>query len=529
MTARPLRLPFSLALLIGGACSLASAGTAPGARGREDPVAALNAWVERCQKRGKELSSEDEDDIRRAIADGRMLALSSSERRREVAQALLDLAAARPAERPEKLEFMSLRSGGPDPVHAEALAALVELLRSEGGAELAGWMATDVLARPNGQPLARRIAAAESLKGLYLPATRLALFGCATEADASLRAAAVLALEGWQDEGVHLFLLDQLERNASEPGWISPRVVRRHFASVRIPSGSDAARALTRMLRQALVSNDWRAATRAISLSGALEDQDAVPELLTALRIWDERRKERSGRLRIEGDLVAELRRRSGRSIGLHPERWEAWWRSRQAASAESRAAADPAAPTVSGFFGLRPVTDRITFVLDGSGSMVNPLGTGGRTRYEEATDQLLGLLETLGQSTSFRVILFADEAVAWSEQARFATPTNLTALRDWMKGRRPRGATHLKPGILAAMRVDARGAVDLARLEADTVIVLCDGATDEGPRWVEPMLDGLNEQACLVFHCVQIGAGGDGTLELLAAGTGGEFVRVAP
>ena len=29
------------------------------------------------------------------------------------------------------------------------------------------------------------------------------------------------------------------------------------------------------------------------------------------------------------------------------------------------------------------------------------------------------------------------------------------------------------------------------------------------------------------MFHCVQIGTGGDGTLEKLASGTGGDFVRV--
>ncbi len=504
---------------------------APGHQGRgpKDPVAELQEWVERCKGNRSELSAEDEDALRQTLADARMLAIGDPERGREVTLALLDLAAARPVERVAKIEFMSLRTSGPDPVRAEAIAAVVELLRSGSGPELAGWIAASVLALPSANPLGRRIVAAQALKGLHLPATRLALFSCAIEPDLGLRDAAVLALEGWEDDSVHRFLLDQLRRNAAEPGWISPRVVRRHFSSVSIPPGSEAARELTGLLRTALESRDWRAAFRALELATALDDQDAVPELLSALRTWSQRRKDGAGRLRLEGDLVAELRRRSGRSIGLFPERWEAWWKSRQAAKAQGNPPVDPAPPTVSGFFGLRPVTDRIVFVLDGSGSMVNALEPGGRTRYEEATQQLLGLLKSLGESTSFRVLIFSDETVAWSDQMRFASPTNLAALRAWMQARRPRGATHLKPGIEAAMRLDARGIVDLARLEADTVIVLCDGATEEGPQWVAPLLDSQNERACLVFHCIQIGAGGDGTLELLAMRTGGEFVRVEP
>jgi hypothetical protein len=76
-------------------------------------------------------------------------------------------------------------------------------------------------------------------------------------------------------------------------------------------------------------------------------------------------------------------------------------------------------------------------------------------------------------------------------------------------------------------MEVDSRGRLNLAALEADTVIVLCDGATSEGAGWVRPLLRRVNDQARLVFHTVQLGESGDGTLQLLAEETGGEFVRV--
>ena len=89
------------------------------------------------------------------------------------------------------------------------------------------------------------------------------------------------------------------------------------------------------------------------------------------------------------------------------------------------------------------------------------------------------------------------------------------------------KGGTHLKAGVLTAMHLDKRGKVDLEALEADTVIVLCDGATAEGPGWVVPLLRRTNDEARLIFHAVQIGSGGDGTLEVLCEETGGDFVRV--
>ena len=57
-------------------------------------------------------------------------------------------------------------------------------------------------------------------------------------------------------------------------------------------------------------------------------------------------------------------------------------------------------------------------------------------------------------------------------------------------------------------------------------MIVLCDGETAEGPGWVKSFLERVNALARICFHGVQIGGGGDGTLELLAQGSGGEFVR---
>ena len=98
---------------------------------------------------------------------------------------------------------------------------------------------------------------------------------------------------------------------------------------------------------------------------------------------------------------------------------------------------------------------------------------------------------------------------------------------RRWLLGKTPDGGTQLREGIRTALELDREGRVDVRRTAADTVIVLCDGATTEGPGWVRSWLQRSNEEAQLVFHCVQIGNTGDGTLQELADETGGDYVRI--
>ena len=63
-------------------------------------------------------------------------------------------------------------------------------------------------------------------------------------------------------------------------------------------------------------------------------------------------------------------------------------------------------------------------------------------------------------------------------------------------------------------------------------MIVLCDGRTSEGPDWVRGWLERVNDDAQLTFYCVQIGREGDrpprdDTLQQLAEGSGGDYIRI--
>jgi hypothetical protein len=290
------------------------------------------------------------------------------------------------------------------------------------------------------------------------------------------------------------------------------------------PQSLDALRGLVARL---YTSPDWRDAARARSLCPALDTTRAAPLLIESLALWTQRLENGVGSRRIQHEILEELRRISGRSLGAFPERWNLWWMAVQ----EGRIAAlddeqgVARSVTSATFFGLRPVTDRVMFVVDRSGSMKSGFGTTGHSRYEEAIDQLVAFASNLGSAGRFGVTLFDSGARRWRSRLVEASPTNVNAAHRWLSTHKPDGGTQLRAGIATALDLDSQGRIKLERLEADTVIVLCDGGTAQGKGWVSDWLERFNEEARLIFHCVQIGGGGDGTLQALAEGTGGDFV----
>ena len=302
-------------------------------------------------------------------------------------------------------------------------------------------------------------------------------------------------------------------------------------------TGGRAASALARVVRLNLVDMDWRRASIAGSVSHALPMEMAVPALIEGLTAWTERTEEEGGGRRIQIELSDELRERTGRGFGPHPERWQGWWQDVVAGTIPlASVGEDQRPPTTAAFFGLRPATDRVIFVLDRSGSMDEPFGGEGprtgpnsaptRSRYREAVAQLLTYLTSLGPKAKFNVVLFADDARAWRSRLQSVSELNLKDVNRWLTSTRPNGGTELRAGVIRALDAREDGSVDVSKLEADTVVVLCDGQTLTGPGWIPGFLARAN--ARIAFHAVQIGDQGDGTLERLAQLTGGQFVRIA-
>jgi len=479
----------------------------------------LRVWIQRARRGRDGLDEEQRSALRALLGDLERLRADEPSLTGDIDTALLDLAALRrmPSSRKSAEGFEATQRVAR--FGEEALRRRIE----SDGARFCDWLAQEVLGSSHADGDARLVAA-RLLEGLHLVSTREALLRTARTETAELGEAAVAALVGWNDPAVHEFFLDRLEASGAGLSDLAQHLERTRD---QLPP---VTRARVRVMVERLyLSEDWRDAARGRVLLPAVETRRAVPILMEALAVWGHRTEEGRGSRRILGEIVRELQRLSGRAIGPQPERWTRWWNAVLEGRVELPETIEEGGGFVSAasFFGLSVMTDRVVFLIDRSGSMESTFGTDGRTRFEEAVTQFLRFLEQAGTRTQFSLALFSDRGELWQSGLSPATSANLEQAKRWLDRQAPEGGTQLFEGLRAALRLDREGHLAASRLDADTVIVLCDGATAEGPEWVAPWMRRENEQAQLVFHCVQIGRTGKGTLEALAAATGGDFVLV--
>jgi len=458
---------------------------------------------------------EEEQRLRVLLDEVRVLGDEHPERGHEIDLALLDLGALGEG------SDVALSRGT---IRQIALLELGRRMDRDPDGEIVRWLAEDVLEQTKIHRPERRLVAARALGGRHETPALKPMMRAARSGERELREVALGGLVGWSDPAVHFFFLERIERDpAALPAALE------HLEATRDRLGPHGLDRLRGVIGKLYVSENWRDAARARSLIEFLGAPRAVPILIESLAVWLSRRGTEVGSRRIQHEILEELRAISGRSMGLEPELWSRWWTAVREGRVELPELDGDGQESYSTatFFGLRPISDRVLFVLDRSGSMESPMGTGGRSRYEEAVQQLFGFLEASGPETRFGIVVFNDRALKWRNRLTAANTGNLNQARRWIVAKPPQGATHLRAGVRKALDAGRDDELDPTRIEADTIIVLCDGATGEGPSWVRPWLDRVNGDVQLVFHCVLIGQGGDGTLETLADRTGGDFVRV--
>ena len=443
-------------------CLLAAHGWAAAARPAERTAPErLTAWAERFAARP---TLSDEHELRPLLQNVRGHARAGRGERRESILALLDLygAAAHAAR--------SLK-----PEQRLAAARVEELATDEFGrlldARLAGWMAREVLVRRDEAWLARRVSAARLLAGRNEPEVAMALSMCARERELELRAAAYDALAGRQTDSVHALFLQLLTQPRADTSVILLGAAEVHFRETRLEAGTRLTLELAQVVLPRLIDPDWREATRAVAIARALPDEAVVPTLIEALAGWIARAANGELVRRLEHDLVTELERRSGRSMGPHPERWRRWWQAvlegRVSAGGDERDGPSATATTAA-FYGLRPVTDRVTFVIDRSGSAwvraaVRPAPFEGTSRgaqlalLEQAVEQMMNFLQRRGaQRTRFNVVLvFRDGrdslgARTWLAAASAREPARRPRVAPRTR-QAPRSDTLLRGGVSRA------------------------------------------------------------------------------
>ncbi|HUR27505.1 MAG TPA: VWA domain-containing protein [Planctomycetota bacterium] len=495
-----------------------------------DPLRTIERWTDDYRKQGASLDPSSDERLTPALAALRKRFAFVDSGENEALIALCDLAAvARVGSEAGIAAGRYVADSRESLVRSAARGVLKSALDAPPGEGRASWLAKHVLAVPD-EPLPRRIAVAEALIGRHWDSSLLALFTASSAPERGLREVSVRALSGWNSGAVDQYLARLTLRAFREPDFLSTAALLAHFESRDLPADDLAIAEVSHAVALSTVSKDWREAVRRIPLTRAFTDELAMPQLIEALALWHDRGLAGLSSRRVESLIVHELEARSKMKLGMAPERWASWWKTaRGRVPGSGSSSTETEQRTGAAFFGLRPCTDRVVFVIDRSGSMQAPFGTDkSSSRYNEALRQLGVFLQQLGPRTHFNVILFSDEPRVWSTALKPATPLMIESVLRWARTLSPDGGTMLRPAVARALELDPRTEVpDLAKLEADTVIVLCDGATTEGLSWVSPLLSATTEATCVRFDCVQIGNTGNGTLEALSAESGGQFVRV--
>ncbi|MCP3915208.1 MAG: VWA domain-containing protein [bacterium] len=492
------------------------------------PAQALEEWYQRFKPRDA-FWRGSKTELSNLLKDVQLQAQRSPDDMRAAGRVLLDLAGLRATRVPRREDF----GGGSDRqrTRRSAFETLDALARGPAGTQIVSWMADEILSSKTQNSTERRRMALFFVQRQRPERGKIALLSVARDPRDPLRPDVLTTLATWPDEAVDLFLVGLIGRKFDKTQRPHPfNLLLARVRDAEHPLGQRASAALEDRLKLMLISTNWRHASRAIELARGLAPERQVPLLIDALSAWTRRERGGGGSRRILDDVVRELRRISGRSVGRNPKNWITWWiavRQGKAKLADESTPEQQEARTQAAFFGLRPVTDKVTFVIDYSGSMANEWGTQGHSRYVEAIEQMMKFLQATGEETRFNVILFSSEPLRSSPHLVRATAGTLMRARDSMLMREPNGGTRLRPAVELALRLDRDGNVDPERLEADTVIVLCDGETEEGRGWVQPLLTRIQAEAQVKFHCVLIGSNGDGTLETLAGETGGDFIRI--
>ncbi len=495
-----------------------------------DPVFDMDRYGRRFADRTRALGEDDWEDAEQLFIELRGAARVGRERRQDAASVLLDVYG---------YGLGATESGDPD----RAADGWRMLARAEGelsflmDARLSEWIAREIVVVGAGNPVDRRAAGALMLRERGEPSVLPALLVAARSNEEALKGAAFEALLGWREESVHRLYLGLLSSRTQDtpPQWLG--AARTHFRRIRLKDDQAVIPSLEKLVRSALGDEDWRTAAMGAEISWSLPDSKAVPLLLAALEVWDERAREGQPVRRVLGDVTRELEQRSGLDLGPHPDRWLSWWGNVRAGTVSAPPEDDPTTRSQAAFFGLRPSSDRVMLILDRSGSMSVPFlpgspgisGTKARpwTRHDEVLHQLESYLSGLSPQGRFNLVVFGDKARVWRSDMQVASDSQVRAGQTWAKRQGPKGGTHLRLGVQAALDIDREGNLDVDALDVDTLVLLCDGKTASGANWVTPFLRRYRARTGVVIHGVQIGADGDGTLEALAEGTGGRFVRV--
>ncbi|MEM6567094.1 MAG: HEAT repeat domain-containing protein [Planctomycetota bacterium] len=296
---------------------------------------------------------------------------------------------------------------------------------------------------------------------------------------------------------------------------------RDHAVKVGLARGlADRPRLDTGTMLSELASDEDLAVRRAaVEAARSLRIASALPDLIECLD---------AGSDQLSTTARAALVELTGLDYGRTAGRWRAWWEGEGAtyrlpspeearATAEERAARRADAPSRAEptFYGVRLAGDRVTYVLDVSGSMSNV------ARLPRMVAETNASLDLLPPGSRFNLVFFSDAVRSWGKRLVSMTENNRRRASSALGSLVADGGTNLHGGLAAAF----------ADPDVETIVLLSDGAPTVGETDQAAILRDVhswNELRDVRVHTIAVGlVGADGLMEAIAAATEGEAIAV--
>ena len=334
-------------------------------------------------------------------------------------------------------------------------------------------------------------------------------------------------LAGTHEGALPIALQALHELRHSEPGWAAEVLQHTSAKSAALRAAAlgllaqlpnvEPARAIAAAADN-LAHKQWPVRSAAIDLLVARRDPAGIPLLI-------ERLEHEQGRLLqdVQDALFDLTQLRLGDAAA-----WRAFWQKEGptfrvpaapqdvAKGGKEKGPRGAAAGTGATYWDIPVRSDRVAFVVDVSGSMNQPFGTGGGTRLDEAKRQLVRVLGLLPAKAKMNVITFGNATDAFAPGLQSLDEKRRKAAEAWTQALVVRGATNVHAGLQRAF----------ADPEVDTIFLLTDGQPSTGdivePGPLAKAVAGWNLGRGLRIHTVAIGGKSD-FLERLARESGGE------
>jgi hypothetical protein len=271
------------------------------------------------------------------------------------------------------------------------------------------------------------------------------------------------------------------------------------------------------------------AATEALR---SLHAKGAIEPLIALLA------KEDLGELRTRVHLT--LRSLTAQPHGPYEQPWREWWQTARATFVMPERPAESSLfrPPEKGltFYGITTFSDRILFVLDVSGSMLDPahVGATGKRADERKIDvlrkELAGTIEMLDEKKRFNLLLFNHRVIRYQAGALTGDRANRDAAKRWALGIEPSSGTNIHDSLEVAFRLagtDGKG----YQTVFDTIYYMTDGTPTAGklqkPDEILAAVAEWNRVAHVTVHCIAVGDSADEKfLQALAAANYGQYVK---